>query len=175
MCFLPPAFARPGVPIPGYPNWPLGVPTPGTTCTGTCPTPDAPTRFGADCACVHTITSEWPLGSWSLIYAGGHCHAPSCIDIKLYDNTTGTPKLICRQVPKYGEGSFPENKFDEAQYLALPPCLWGAEAEGLDPPPWLPENGSLVSVKRNVNTRTGHYGEMASWQMRGVPFPVHQK
>ena len=53
----------------------------------------------------------------------------------------------------------------------LPPCLWGAKEEGLAPPSWLPANTPMVSIKRNRNTHAGHFGEMASWQMRGVNFP----
>jgi len=106
-----------------------------------------------------------------LIYAGGHCHAPSCRSIELYRNDTGTPRLLCRQLPKWGQGNFPKDKFDEAGYLALPPCLWG-EDEGLEPSFFLPENTPLLSVKKNRNTHMGHFGEMASWQMRGVNFPA---
>jgi len=169
---VPPAFATPSVPLPGYPSWPLGVPTPGTSCTGSCPTPEQPSRFGADCECVHTITYHWSIDNKSLIYAGGHCHAPSCLDISLYRNDTGTPQLLCRQATKYGAGDVKHDKFDEADFVALPPCLW--EGEGLDPAPWLGPKTPMVSVKRNRNTRLGHFGEMASWQMRGIPFPAHR-
>ena len=34
-------------------------------------------------------------------------------------------------------------------------------------PVFLPFHGNLTSIKRNNNTYL-HYGEMASWQMRGV-------
>lgn len=166
---VPPAFATPGVPIPGYPNWPLGLPTPGTACTGACPTPDLPTRYGADCECEHTISLHLNISEERLIYAGGHCHAPSCIDIRLYRNDTGTPQLLCEQTTKYGTGDVGNDRFDEAGFVALPPCLW--EGDGLDPAPWLPANTPVISVKRNRNTRLGHFGEMASWQMRGVSFP----
>ena len=37
----------------------------------------------------------------NLIYAGGHCHAPSCISMELYNADTG--KLLCRHSPVYGE------------------------------------------------------------------------
>lgn len=166
---VPPAFATPGVPIPGYEDWPLGVPTPGTTCTGACPTPEHPTRYGPDCECEHTITMHLNISEKRLIYAGGHCHAPSCIDIRLYRNDSGTPELMCAQTTEYGGGNIATDKFDEAGFVALPPCLW--EGEGLDPAPWLPANTPVFSVKRNRNTRFGHFGEMASWQMRGVSFP----
>ena len=57
--------------------------------------------------------------------------------------------------------------FDELGYLALPPCIWGPEDEGLMPPTFLSFDTNLMSIKRNNNTN-GHYGEMASWQMRGI-------
>ena len=36
-----------------------------------------------------------------LLYAGGHCHAPSCISLELYNADTG--KLLCRTTPVYGQ------------------------------------------------------------------------
>jgi len=170
---IPPAFRRPSDPsIPGYPNWPASStgdmhPTPGSTCTGDCPD-------GPDCECVHTITYHWTMSYARMLYAGGHCHAPSCISIELYRNDTGTPELLCRQEAHYGKGEVTKDRFDEAGYVALPPCLWGDAKEGLSPPSWLPPNTPMFSIKRNRNTHHGHYGEMASWQMRGVPFPSSQ-
>lgn len=170
---VPPAFRRAGdPPIPGYPNLPISTTkpgdlhlTPGTTCTGTCPA-------GPDCDCVHTITAHWTMSNARMLYAGGHCHAPSCISIELFRNDTGTPKLVCRQTSHYGVGDVSRDRFDEAGYIVLPPCLWGSEEEGLEPPVWLPPNTPMVSIKKNRNTHAGHYGEMASWQMRGVNFPA---
>jgi hypothetical protein len=98
----------------------------------------------------------------NLVYAGGHCHAPSCISIELYNLDTG--ELICRQEPVYGKGS--GELYDEEGYLALPPCLWGSEEEGLVPPMLLTWDTTLMSIKRNNNTYA-HYGEMASWQVCG--------
>lgn len=163
---IPPAFALPGQPIPGYGKWPENTPTPGTTCTGTCPN-------GPDCECEHTITFHFSLSNTRLIYAGGHCHAPACISIELYENSTGTPKLLCRQLPLYGKGNVSGDKYDEAGYLALPPCIWSDKGgEGLEPSVWLPPNTPMISIKKNRNTHIGHYGEMASWQMRAVTVPA---
>ena len=169
---IPPAFRRRAdPPIPGYPELPISTSshnlhlTPGTTCKGGCPD-------GDDCECVHTITFHWTMSNARMVYAGGHCHAPSCIDIELYRNDTGTPQLLCRQASRYGQGHVQHDKFDEKGYLVLPPCLWGDHGDrGLAPPSWLPPNTPMFSIKRNRNTYTGHYGEMASWQMRGVNFP----
>ena len=64
------------------------------------------------------------------------------------------------------------DKFDEEGYIVLPPCLWGSKSEGLEPPVYLPPGTPVFSIKRNRNTHQGHFGEMASWQMRGVNFPA---
>ncbi|XP_071127367.1 uncharacterized protein [Mytilus edulis] len=160
---IPPAFAMPGKPIPGYANWPLNTPTPGTKCTGNCPS-------GDDCECIHTIEFKWTISNFRLIYAGGHCHAPSCLAMELYRNDTGHEmELLCRQVPVSGKGNVKENKYDEAGYIALPPCLWGDDT-GLERSVLLPSNTPIVAIKHNINTKMGHYGEMAYWQMRGVNF-----
>jgi len=98
----------------------------------------------------------------NLIYAGGHCHAPSCISMELFHADTG--KLLCAHYPTYGQT---HQVFDELGYLAIPPCIWGTEEEGLIAPVFLPFNANLTSIKRNNNTYA-HYGEMASWQMRGI-------
>lgn len=69
---------------------------------------------------------------------------------------------MCRQLPKYGDGDVLNDRFDEAGYLALPPCLWGDKDEGLEPSFLLPNNCPMFSIKKNRNTIMGHYGEMAS-------------
>jgi len=161
---IPPAFSTPEDPqIPGYNGYPVGKLTPGTTCTGNCP-------GGDDCECIHTITYNHTVSNMRLIYAGGHCHAPSCVGIWLYRNDPGHEmELLCHQQPVYGKGDIENDKYDEADYVTLPPCLWGGDG-GLQPSLLLPPNTELVSIKRNKNTHVGHYGEMASWQMRGVYF-----
>jgi hypothetical protein len=136
---VPPAFRRAQDPqIPGYPNWPASSKgdmhlTPGSSCTGDCPD-------GPDCACIHTITYHWSMSNASMLYAGGHCHAPSCIGIELYKNDTGAPELICNQTTHYGVGGVKTDKYDEAGYVTLPPCLWGSDKEGLKGPVYLPPN-----------------------------------
>ena len=153
------------------PGWPISTSsadlhlTPGTSCVGDCP-------GGPDCECEHTITSHFSMSNASMIYAGGHCHAPACISIELYKNDTGTPELLCRQVSVYGEGDVAANKFDEVGYVALPPCLWGSPEEGLEPPVYLGPNTPMFSMTKSRNTLVGHTGQMASWQMRGVPFDL---
>lgn len=102
----------------------------------------------------------------NLAYASCHCHAPSCLSCELWNADTG--KLICRQVPTYGKSlaATKDNKYDEIGYIAVPPCVYGEEDDGLFPPPYLKYDQNLTSIKKNNNTY-GHYGEMAMWQMRG--------
>lgn len=148
-------------PVLGYEHLKPGELTPGTTCTGNCPN-------GTDCECQHTITAHWNVSNMRLIYAGGHCHAPACLSMELFRADTGA--LLCRQIPVYGGGNTHVDRFDESGYIAIPPCLWGPEAEGLEPSILLGPNTPLVAVKRNRNTHMGHFGDMASWQMRGTKF-----
>jgi hypothetical protein len=51
------------------------------------------------------------------------------------------------------------DKYDEAGYLALPPCLWGDADEGLVPSVFLGPNTPMISIKKNRNTNMGHYGK----------------
>ena len=165
---IPPAFYVKGEPpINGYPDvGPYPELSPGSECTGNCP-------HGDDCSCIHKITYNHTVSNMRLIYAGGHCHAPACIGIWLYRNDPGHEmELLCHQAPIYGEGQQKNSKagmYDEEGYLTLPPCLWGDEP-GLHPSVLLPKDTPLVSIKKNRNTYSGHYGEMASWQMRGISF-----
>jgi hypothetical protein len=129
--------------------------------------------------CIHTITSRSKVrdlvdgsnhneAGIQLVYAGAHCHAPSCVSMELYNADTG--RLICRMAPIYGES---HDVFDEKGFAALPPCLWGNPADGLQEPFLIPLNTTLLSIKRNNNTLP-HVGEMALWQMRGVVVPKAQ-
>lgn len=99
-----------------------------------------------------------------LIYAGPHCHAPSCLSMELYNADTG--QLLCHVEPIYGHGDS-QKTYDENGFLAIPPCMWGDKNEGLASPQLLSLDTTLLSIKRNNNTLP-HTGEMASWQMQGV-------
>ena len=125
--------------------------------------------------CIHSITAHWQardmvnrneIGKSSglkLIYAGPHCHAPTCISMQLYNADTG--QLICMVNGDLGEGR--DNiRYDEKGYIRLNPCLWGDDA-GLLEPRFISWDTNLTSIKLNNNTYA-HYGEMASWQMRGT-------
>ena len=105
-----------------------------------------PGCWGEDYDKTHQVTlTQFPLTHHqaqgiNLIYAGGHCHAPSCISMELFHADTG--KLLCAHYPTYGKthqvfGSprllfcFSSDTisqvFDELGYLAIPPCIWGTE------------------------------------------------
>ena len=118
------------------------------------------------------------------------------MSLELYRNDTDHPmELLCRQVPKSGKGEIDKNKFDEAQYITIPPCVWAGpdhektdaltmgntdvagnietfqdEKESLKRSPVFPIGTPMVSIKRVWNTHMGHFGAMASWQMRGMGF-----
>ncbi len=76
---------------------------------------------------------------------------------------------MSRNTTIYGQGNVKKDKFDEAGYILIPPCLWGDD-NGLQPSVLLPKGTPLLSITKKRNTHIGHYGEMASWQMRGVSF-----
>jgi hypothetical protein len=152
--------------------------------------------------CIQVISSQWKVrdfvhdcsihdASWctgkgsrddtktlgvQLIYAGPHCHAPTCLSMELYNADTG--QLLCHVEPIHGTGQGGAGAtYDEYGFLAIPPCLWGDDAtQGLPPPELLSLDTTLLSIKRNNNT-LAHTGEMASWQMRGtiVPRPQQQQ
>jgi hypothetical protein len=124
--------------------------------------------------CIHSITAHFQgrdmidkniIGNnkgFKLIYLAPHCHAPTCIDMELYNADTGD--LICNVNGDLGKGT--EDKYDEEGYIKLNPCLFG-EDEGLLEPYLFKWDTNFTSIKRNNNTNA-HYGEMASWQMRGI-------
>mmetsp|Transcript_129827 Transcript_129827/g.277119 ORF Transcript_129827/g.277119 Transcript_129827/m.277119 type:complete len:521 (-) Transcript_129827:100-1662(-) len=98
----------------------------------------------------------------SLVMAGGHCHAPACISLELFDADTG--ELLCSIRPRFGKT---HKAKDEESYLWLPPCQWGRAEEGLMPPPLLHLDTNLTSIKRE-NSTYAHPGVMAIWQMRAI-------
>lgn len=102
-----------------------------------------------------------------LIYAGPHCHAPSCLSMDLYNADSG--QLLCHVEPIHGGGS--DHPYDEQDFISIPPCLWGNVTEGLVEPQLLPLDTTLLSIKRN-NSTLPHTGEMALWQMRGLIVPT---
>lgn len=113
---------------------------------------------------VHTIHGTYQ-GLGQVVAAHFHCHAPTCLSMKMYRDWNGTHgNLLCEERPVYGgTGRIDEKRFDEPGYILQPPCLWGPAEFGLEPPPIL-ENVTLHSVK-TADATYGHHGEMAWQQM----------
>jgi hypothetical protein len=113
-------------------------------------------------ACANvTRIAEVDGGYFELMYAAAHCHSPACISVELWNDDTQT--LVCRNEPIYGGGA-PQH--DEVGFaVGIPPCLWGAAAEGLNAPPRLHLSSNLTTIKR-ANSTYAHWGVMALWQMR---------
>lgn len=85
-----------------------------------------------------------------------HCHAPSCLRQELYNADTGA--LICGVTARYGNGT---EVFNEANYIALPPCLFSAfHQPGLEPPQTITPDTNLRAIKF-FNTTYRHLGQMA--------------
>merc|ERR1712178_483934 len=95
-------------------------------------------RTDAYCADPKNGTDQGVL----LIMAGGHCHAPACLSLELWNEDSG--ELLCEITPKHGSGDAAQ---DEAGYLWLPHCAWGDAKDGLKPPPVLHLDTKLKSLK----------------------------
>jgi hypothetical protein len=92
----------------------------------------------------------------------GHCHAPTCIVFELWNQDSG--ELVCRQNASVGRSN---RTYDEQGFLHVPPCVFGAAEEGLNPALRLPLNATLYSYKK-CRAGFGHHGEMSLWQTYGV-------
>lgn len=114
------------------------------------------------CADPRNVTSE----GIALIMAGGHCHAPACLSLELWNKDTG--ELICHISPRMGQG---DKAFDENGYIWLPHCAWGNPIDGLKPPYLFKPETRFMSIKKE-NSTYYHPGVMAIWQMRGA-FATH--
>ena len=57
---------------------------------------------------------------------------------ELWNNDTG--ELICRSIANYGTGT---EVFNEANYIAIPPCIWGRQAGALPVPVWQLQSASV--------------------------------
>lgn len=107
--------------------------------------------------CTHTLegVATAPATCKYLLATHHHCHAPTCLGGAMYFNDTG--ELICNQLALHGKGT--SDKFDEKDYIAMPPCLFGRTADGLQPPPQV--GGRPIHMIFTTNSTNGHHGEMA--------------
>ena len=114
--------------------------------------------------CVHQITAHWQvkdmlspqrtapilgataaepgknnsmLAGLKIMFAGGHCHAPACLSIELYNADTG--HLLCRQLPAYGTTDHltPADPYDENGCDSTPQSPH-------EPPPCALVRGALI-------------------------------
>jgi len=115
--------------------------------------------------CADATVARARGGGVQLLMAGGHCHAPACLSLELWNDDT--KELVCRVTPRLGHG---DAVYDEAGYVYLPPCQWGHEPH-LHPPPFLALDANLSAVKK-TNSSVYHYGVMGIWQMRGAYMPA---
>jgi hypothetical protein len=91
-----------------------------------------------------------------------HCHAPSCIREELWNADTN--EIICNITAKYGDeayGSVSTTPFNEADYVAIPPCIFGNQT-GLQTPFHIDPATNIRAVKYFNNTYR-HLGQMAQW------------
>lgn len=124
---------------------------------------------------IHTITGTFK-GEGYLAAAHFHCHAPTCLSMKMYrcppktkvcNEKTGT--LLCEERPRYGHE---QDEFGETGYILQPPCLWGSKDFGLEEPPSV--NGYVLGAVKTSNATHGHHGEMAWHQMYIFDKPTDQ-
>ena len=88
--------------------------------------------------------------------------------MKMMFNDTG--EVICEERPIYGgTGKLDVKRFDETGYILQPPCIWGKEEHGLEPP--ISVEGRMLRTVKYSNATAGHHGEMAWQQMFMVDKP----
>jgi len=90
-----------------------------------------------------------------------HMHAPSAIREELWNADTG--EILCNATGLYGNskhGSL-NSVFNEADYLAIPPCIFGNQP-GLQTPFTIGPDTKLTAIKYFNNTYR-HLGQMAQW------------
>lgn len=90
-----------------------------------------------------------------------HYHAPSAIREELWNADTG--EIICNSTARYGNSKYGSTSavFNEANYIAIGPCLYGNQT-GLQTPFSIHPSTNLKAVKYFNNTFR-HLGQMAQW------------
>jgi len=90
-----------------------------------------------------------------------HCHAPSCIRQEFWNADTG--EIICNVTANYGEADNGpvSSVFNELNYIAIPPCIFGSQP-GLQTPFTLSPETNVTAIKYFNNTYR-HLGQMAQW------------
>eukprot|EP00041_Stephanoeca_diplocostata_P039733 m.1637620 g.1637620 ORF g.1637620 m.1637620 type:complete len:886 (-) comp25984_c0_seq1:1972-4629(-) len=90
-----------------------------------------------------------------------HCHAPSCIREEFWNADTN--EIICNITAKYGDEKYGSvsNVFNELNYIAIPPCIFGNQP-GLQTPFQISPDTNITAIKYFNNTYR-HLGQMAQW------------
>ena len=91
-----------------------------------------------------------------------HCHAPSCIREEIWNADTG--QIICNVSVMYGSevwGPGQKNVFNEANYVAIPPCIFGNQSGIQDP--WVITPDTNITAIKYFNNTFRHLGQMAQW------------
>jgi len=94
-----------------------------------------------------------------------HCHAPSCIREELWN--ADTRQIICNVSAMYGKPAYGPSSavFNEADYVAIPPCIFGNQP-GLQSPFNLTPGTNITAIKYFNNTYR-HLGQAR--RPRGCP------
>jgi len=90
-----------------------------------------------------------------------HCHAPSCIREELWNADTG--EILCNVTAMYSSLEYGplSQTFNELNYVAIPPCIFGHQP-GLQTPFSLSPDTKIHAIKYFNNTYR-HLGQMAQW------------
>lgn len=104
---------------------------------------------------------QYPFDAITPIVVTPHCHAPSCIREELWNADTN--QILCNVTALYGSERWGSTNtvFNEANYIAIPPCLFGHQP-GLQVPFRLSPTTNLLAIKYFNNTYR-HLGQMAQW------------
>ena len=105
------------------------------------------------------IPSNYSTITWFVMTP--HFHAPNAIREELWNSDTGT--IICNASAKYGsfENGATTKHFNEANYIAIPPCLFGNQP-GMQFPFTITPDTNLTAIKY-INNTFRHLGQMAQW------------
>ena len=111
-----------------------------------------------------TLGTQWVPPNWSSVtlhVVTPHYHAPNSMRAELWQADVG--ELICNATARYGsvEHGPVTGVFNEADYVAIPPCIFGQQP-GLQTPFTLSPHTNITAIKFFNNTFR-HIGQMAQW------------
>ena len=106
-------------------------------------------------------SANMSTANMSFLVMTPHCHAPSCLREELWNADTG--EVLCNVTALYGHPSHGSTNavFNEADYVALPPCIFGHQP-GLQRP-WTLSADTRIVAHKYFNNTYRHFGQMAQW------------